>query len=427
MKAAKVLLPVLLLLLIGLSPGPALAADSDFRISVNPLLFGLGPKGGSVTPDVSVWNEGDTDITWINVVVNTQAGFSRRVTHTIAPGDSYTIGLSLPLAAADVGKQLLVQVSMNNDGSANPDGVKMASIRVDRIDPVFTVSASVSPDRSTYSVGDTITITHRYTNHVVDRLLGIDDTITMAVGSDVVHRATEGVEVGPGRTETASFQYTLGREDVGRLSVTHYATTMLAGKPYEAAGSIQLTVRAPRPEFTAVLTADPATITAGEPVTATVRITNTSDHTTDFVIYDSGRTQRGTIDNVPAGAARDFVEEIHPSVSGDVSYIVKGKIGSESSEKTTNAVAITVSPVTTSSSSATSSEPGTTTSAEVTTTVPDAGTTTSAAISAEAAATGKTTGLSNTWIIVIVAVVAVVLVAAIVTTGVVIVKKRGQV
>lgn len=140
MKALRTLLlalPLVLLLLfllLALSPATTLAANSDFTVSVDTLPHGVGPKGGTVSLNVTVHNEGATDITWLDVVVNTQAGFSERITHTITPGHSYGIGMSLPLAPADLGKQLIVQVAMNNNASSNPDGVKMVHVQVARID-----------------------------------------------------------------------------------------------------------------------------------------------------------------------------------------------------------------------------------------------------------------------------------------------------
>lgn len=174
-------------------------------------------------------------------------------------------------------------------------------------------------------------------------------------------------------------------------------------------------------------------------MTATVRITNTSGHTTDFVVYDSEKVWRGTVHDVPAGAARDFTESIHPSASGGVSYIVEGTIGGESASEDTNNVNITVVAPTASSAgepTASTSEAGTTTSVESGTTIPPEDTTSVVATSnTEAGASSSTVAVAEaasqetersptTLIIVIVVVAAVVAIAVVVTTGVVIVKKR---
>ena len=427
MKAARVLLPVLLLLLVGLSPGTALAADSDFEVEFRSVPMELGPNGGDADIRLVVRNLGATDITWFDVVVSSRAGFSQHYDIRIRPGDALLVALLVPLGAEDLDRTLFVQVSMNNNSSVNPDGVKTSRFFVHTLDPVLTVNATVSPHRASYEVGDTVTVEYRYSPHSTAGSIQVRNNITISAGSHVRERLEQEVSVPSGEPQTESFRYTFDEDDVGDLSIVHYATSAFAGESYVATGSVSLAVEAPEPEFTAVLAASPAVITAGDPVTTRVRITNESDHTTNFVIYDTSRVRRGAIDNVPAGAVREFVEEIHPSASGDISYIVKGKIGSEADEKTTNAVAITVNPVTTSASSTTSSEPRTTTSLEVTTTVTDAGTTTSAKVPPEAAAVQKTGGLSDTWIIVIIAAVAVVAIATVVTTGIMIIKKRGQV
>lgn len=273
-------------------------------------------------------------------------------------------------------------------------------------------------------MGDTITITHHYTGHSVNGYLHIDDTVTLSVGSDVVHRSTEGLTVGSGDTKTASFQYTLGQDDIGRLTITHYATTSYADKSYEAAGSIHITVRAPQPEFTATLSAAPTTIFAGDAVTATIRITNTGDRTTDFTIYDSSGSQRGTVNDVHAGASRNFTEQIFPAASGDIRYKVKGKLGSETVERQTNAVTITVSPASTTSSSTTVTTGSTTTAAVVTTATTSVANQVTTTMPAAQAAAEKKSGISNTLLLVIIVVCAVVVIAAIVTTGVVLMKRR---
>lgn len=215
------LLPVLLLLLIGLTPGPALAADSDFEVSFSPFPVCLGYKGGEVEMIFRVSNVGATDITWVNVVVNTEAGYSHRWNVTIRPGMMRELEVDVPYSRRDLEKDRIIQISMNNNMTANPDGIKTFRLNVDFIDPLLGVSATRSPSRSTYKVGNTLTITHNYTNRATGLATTVGSDIRIVVGSRVLHSVHEAVTLMAGQTKQAAFRYTFTQEAAGEVRVIH--------------------------------------------------------------------------------------------------------------------------------------------------------------------------------------------------------------
>lgn len=365
MKAYKLLAVLFAFLLLALFPAPALADDNDFAVDYEVWPGQVGPLGGDMKITLEVTNTGPTNITSITCVVNITAGYSERWTGTITPGNNRTIVFMVPFSGDDVANDRLLQVAMNNDSDANPDGIKMFSFRVARLSPVINVSASISPEKPVYQPGETVTITHRYRNNSgTHAALNLESRISMSGERFMLYDgpAEDVGDIFPGAAKTVSFRYTFA-EDAGDVRVSYRLAFKFMGKNYSLnEQSLTFRVELPVPKFSVSLTADPAVIDAGDRVKFDIRYTNTSDYATDFVVYDSDKVEMASLDSAPPGFEGFAIFRIPVDETSDVFFIVSGTVGEETVNKETNAVHIRVrapaSPSPSAAAESASSTPG---------------------------------------------------------------------
>ncbi len=345
MKAYKLLAVLFAFLLFIILPAPALADDNDFEVDYEVWPGQLGPLGGNVRITLEVTNTGPANITSVTCTVNTVAGYSERWTGTITPGSNPTIVFMAAFSSDDVAKDRILQVSMNNDSDANPDGIKMYSFRVGRLSPVISMSASISPGKPVYRPGETVTITHYYKNNSgTHAVLNLESRISMSGESVMLYDgpAEDVGDIFPGDTKTVSFRYTFA-DDAGDVRVSYRLAYKFMDRNYSVdEQSLAFRVELPVPRFTVSLTADPTVIDAGDRVKFDIRYTNTSEYNTDFVVYNSDKVEMASLDSAPPGFEGFAILRIPVDETSDIFYIVSGTIGEETASKETNTVHITV-------------------------------------------------------------------------------------
>jgi hypothetical protein len=324
------------------------ADDSDFEVTYDFSPQLVGSLGAEIKLTLEVTNTGSTDINWIDVVVNNTTPFSERSTITINPGTSKTLVYSIPFTDSDLNVDRILQVSMSNDVANKPNGVKMFNFQIQGTDDIFDVSASISPVKSQYQSGDTITVTHTFTN-LISTHATTETTSTAFIAVDTNHvydhpTITHG-NVFPGNTISNSFVYTLQEADIGHVKAYYSMKFKLMGKEYNfEASTIEFDV-VPRPKikFNANLSASPNKINPGDTVTFTVNLQITSSTTIDnFEIRNAEGGVMASTESLAAGASRTVQLSANIAESTNVSYVVVGRMGSRNATKQTNTVQITV-------------------------------------------------------------------------------------
>ena len=437
-----------LTVLLFVAPGPALAADSDFEVEYEFSPDLVGRDGGVVQLLLTVRNTGPTNITWLNVVINTATPFSSRWTGTIVPGASRRLSFNVTFSGRDLNTRKLLQVSMNNNSSANPDGVKTLPFELSGTMRMFEIIADISPLRTQYEPGDTVTISYSITNVIATHaLMHMTTHARLTRGSDIIYTGVV-VDLGnifPGATKTTSFRYTFDEDDAGEITLGCLQEFTFLEVDYGVRGSpLGLVVLAPPPEvdFTATLYADRTEVDAGQVVQLRVALGNTGDDAISrFEITSEDGALEAATESLPAGGSGSVTLSVPVHETTTFRFAVKGTTGAVSETVETNAVTVTVRRAETSESTMTTAT--TTATAEGSTTSDTAGSpegTPSSSENSSTETTGppstaatpveataeKTAGLSNTMLIVIIAAAAVVAIAAVVTTGVVVSKKRGD-
>ncbi len=329
------------------APGVARADDDDFDVSFNFYPHEMGYNGGNAVFSLTVANNGETDITWLDVVINTSATYSHRFTGNIEPDSQRSLEFSVPLTGSDLGKTRILQVAMNNNSTANPDGLKMMNFQIGKITDIFDITCTINPARTVYHPGDTVTVSLSFTNNVeTHAAVDLRSIISMQRGSWHIYDGTEASHgnVDPGQTATTSFRYTFTDDDVGHIMVNRVLRFTLMDKLYAESGiEKEFDVQALRPEFSASLYADPTTIGAGEDVTFRIAVGNTGEGAIDrFEVTDLGGATVAEAEGLPAGGSGSVTFTAPVNESGAVSYVVIGIIGTESRSLETNMVPITV-------------------------------------------------------------------------------------
>jgi len=347
-----------------LAPGSALAADSDFDVSFEVFPGEVGYNGGNVQLTIRVDNNGATNITWLDVVVNTTAPYSQRWTGTIAPGSYRTLAFNVPFQWSDLGVSRILQVSMNNNTTANPDGVKMMNFQVGKITDIFDTTCTISPARSVYRPGETVTVGLTFTNNVeTHAALNVRSTISMSRNFSRIYEGTQvnHGNVFPGQTVTTSFRYTFDEDDAGEVMVSRLLEFTLMDALYVESKSAKVfDVKAPSPEFSASLYAEPTSVAAGEDVKFRIAIGNTGGYAVDrFEVTDLGGATVAEAEGLPAGGSGSVTLDVPVYETGDYSYVVVGTTGTTSVSLETNSVHITVEQAAEAESAASASPAGT--------------------------------------------------------------------
>ncbi len=349
MQKSKLLLILIAAVLLSgiLTPGIALADDDDFDVRFEISPQDVGFWGGIADVIVTVTNTGETNITWIEVRINNERPYTGDWTGTIPPGESRTISFSPRFATADLETPRILQVSMNNNATANPDGVKMMNFQVGEITNIFDASCTVSPVQAVYRPGETVNVTHSFTNNVeTHAALNVQSTITMMIGSRSIYDgvAIDHGDVFPGQTVTSSFRYTFEEDDEGIVNVYYRLNFSLMDQAYDLQDfTKQFEVRSISPAFSAALYAEPLTVAAGDSVTFRIAIGNTGDSAISrFEVTDLGGATVAEADGLPAGGAGSVTLSLPVYETGDFSYVVVGSTGTSSRSLETNTVHVTV-------------------------------------------------------------------------------------
>ncbi len=331
------------------SPIDADAADDDFDVEYSFYPEVIGYKGTDVQLVLKIENTGTSNITWFDVVVNTETTYSQRWTGTIAPGTTRTLSFNVPFGENDLDVTKILQVSMNNNSSANPDGLKMFSFQLDSITYFIDRSINVSPIKASYEVGDTVQITHTFTNIITTHaLINAQTRIFVRINGDV-HSSSALIDQGnifPGESVTHVTNITFDESYIGEVNITSNIQCTLMGQEYGHSESFTtLTVNAPEPDigFTANLSADPTEIESGETVMFTVHLENTgSDAITTFEIRNSEGGLMGATESMPSGGSGTVPLSQEIFETSDVSYVVVAYSGDYYETIETNSVRITV-------------------------------------------------------------------------------------
>lgn len=168
MKLARFMLVISMLAVFMFVFAQPASADDNITIGVVLHTQTAGPKGGRIKISVTISNQTDTDITWVDFAVNTSEPYYEHWVGTdCVPAYCFrTHTLEVDFTADDLNKDKFLVVSLNNDSDANPDEVKTHTFRVNSIDEVISISASVDPSHGPYRVGDTVFVTHRFVSNV---------------------------------------------------------------------------------------------------------------------------------------------------------------------------------------------------------------------------------------------------------------------
>lgn len=331
------------------APVNTLADNDDFQVdnefSPNP----AGYLGGNIALNLGITNTGPKDITWVDVVINTQNIYTQHWSGTIAPGGRQTISLLVPFAPDDVNKAKILQVSMNNNSSSNPDGIYMDRFEIEGISDIFDVSYTLSPSKAVYYPGDTVTITTTFTNNMPHgTALDMRSRLYMTKGLEIFDGdIIDHGNVLPGDSVSNSQTYTFAEDDAGQtINANHYADFDLMGEHYHFSdNTVDLDIGVPETEidFTAHLSADHTEIDAGDTVTFTVQVENTGGD--DIGVFEIRNTEGGLeveTEPLPAGGSGTVTINADISESTDVRYVVIGRTGGNSESLETNIVHITV-------------------------------------------------------------------------------------
>lgn len=348
----KLLMLVLVVLLVfAIMPPGVLATDDDFEIAYTVSPNPVGYMGGDIRLLLTVTNTGPTNITWVDVNINTNTPYYQHWTGTITPGAHRTISFMVPFTPSDLDEEKVLLVSMNNNSTANPDGINISKFEIESTSEIFDVACSISPEQDTYAAGDTVTITHRFTNIMeLDAATNMQSEMLFSIGLDIFSEdETSHGNVFPGSTVSHSYTYTF--DDEGTVDVGYRANFDMMGETYNISEWwTTLTVEpvpteAPVPDidFNVHLSADPTVIDEGDTVDFYVSIENTGDDAIGtFEIRNAEGGVEAETEALDAGDSGTVTlcESIYEST--DVNYVVIGCTGGESESRETNIVHITV-------------------------------------------------------------------------------------
>ncbi len=323
------------------------AANEDFDVAYNFSPELVGSKGADVHLTLTIRNTGSTNITWIDVVINTTTTYYQRWTGTITPGSTRRLSYIVPFESSDLEKNKILQVSMNNDMDTNNDGVKMFNFEIHGTEYIFDVDVSKTPDRSEYRPGDMIHIAHDFTNlfesHAATEVI---TTTYMARAGDHVcdNISIYHGSVFPGSTITDEFTYVFSEDDTGHIEVFYRIQYIMMGKEYmREAVTMEFDVLPPYIiDMHTDLTATPTEIDSGDTVTFQLYILNTGSDIDRIEVRNGEGGIVAFIESLAAGASGTIPLSVNIHENCDVSYVVVAYIGEDHLSVETNNVYITV-------------------------------------------------------------------------------------
>lgn len=237
-KFISILLAIILLT--ALMPSiTALAANDDFSMTYAFYPGAVGHRGGFVRLILHVKNEGAKNIDEVNVVINLKNGFSGLWTGTILPGEEKKIVFdNVHFTDEDINTQRILQVAINNDGDANPDGIQMESFTMRGAGTLYRLTYDLSPRSGTLHPGDTLSGNiYIDNNNTADGMIIEDLYVTFII--EVRGAENYFIPVGDlgdfdlGETIELPFSYTLTEDDItDRLRIDCHVKYSLAGVNY---------------------------------------------------------------------------------------------------------------------------------------------------------------------------------------------------
>jgi hypothetical protein len=353
MKSKFLLLLLVLLAVMMLAPAGVRAANDDFAVSYSFYPDRVGYKGADVALTLTVTNEGTTNITWVDVVVNTHTAFSERWTATINPGHDRAYVFTIPFEPEDLDNDKILQVAINNDGDTNPDGVQMFHFEIESTTNILTVVEERSPDSDFYLPEDMVTFTHRITNNMTTHAAtGFTLEADLMRGSEMIAAMmTAGGNIFPGDTKSGNFEFMFGEDMVGILHWRCKLSYTMMGRSYVETcdlPSFEVNYLAvmevpPDVEFTAGLRADRSEISTGDTVTFSVDIENTGDDAIGgFDIRNAEGGLEASTESLPVGGSGTVTLSVPVYETCTVSYTVVGRTEDTEVSHETNSMTITV-------------------------------------------------------------------------------------
>ena len=340
----------LVLIIIFAIPITSYAADDDFEVSYSFSPNPLGKAGGDVQLRLTIRNTGTTNITWVDVVINTASAYNRHWSATITPGSSRTVTYIVPFGSSDVNKEKLLQVSMNNNITANPDGVKMFRFEIDGSDNIISINSTISPARTVYHPGDTVTVSYSVRNNSTTHAITDVEALSSITRTDPFYmlwiKSNDFGNVFPGAQKSDSFSYTFTDSNIGMMNLEAGWTFRYSGGR-NSVGKLFMRVNVeeeePDVDFTTHLTANPIEIDAGDTVRFHVTMNNIGDdRIATFEIRNSEGGLEASTESMASGASGSVNIDVPIHESTNVSYVVIGKKSGVNVSKETNSVRITV-------------------------------------------------------------------------------------
>jgi|GEM_PF-4219221 hypothetical protein len=299
----KTLLILLILLLVFAAvPITAQGADSDFDVTYDLAFSSLPYKGGTMRITINVYNNGSSNITWVDAIVNLASPYYMdRWSGTITPGGHESINMYVPFKQTDLDKDVWLQVSMNNDIDTNPDGVWMRKIRVNSNDmPVFDRTLEVSPGSGSVYTDSTVQVSMEYTNATgsrqVKKLMSWAQ-VTFPGGRALDIPYEFHPDLIPTDTSVHTFDIPIRRNEVGLITVRTYYSYAVDGYSYDITGEEFTIMVRPIIELTATLSAAPLTIDIGDEVNFSLTVENHGDSMEELNIFLPERIELGALDS----------------------------------------------------------------------------------------------------------------------------------
>jgi len=319
------------------------------------LILSLFVMGGESQLVLTIRNTGPTDITWVDVVINTASTYNQHWAATIRPGTSRTVTYIVPFSRDDVNKSKILQVSMNNNSTANPDGLKHFTFEMEGNNDFLYVTGSINPAQSVYQVGDTVTITPSYRNNSpTHAVTNLQAQLKVVRGpGDVANAGSPYTRSSlfPRASDSNRVSYTFTEDDIGPVDIYSYLQFRYSGATnFEQVRLMRMTVEPAEADFDVYiftfdthLNANTTLINSGDNVKFFVELRNTGSITIEtFEIKNSDGELEASTESMAPGESGTVTIEKNIFSTTDMSFFVTAKIAEDSGTQETNSVLITV-------------------------------------------------------------------------------------
>lgn len=324
----RLIVPVILGLITALSGAAgALAAENVLiTASVSPQTLS---GAGEVTLRVTVANSYNAPYSMEDVLVLRGEATLCRM-GDIVPADSRTRQAALPVAAEELGREIVLTLSWSENGAAQTQDFSV-TVGGDGARPEveFTRSLPVRVART----GDDVLITYAVRNTGVIDVT--DLTITDGQAGTVGSR---GVLAAGGDAWETVVSHRMDGDFTSAPTLTY-----TAGSSVYSTALDPVTVETAVTSLSAALEVDQTHVTAGTAVTLMCTVTNTGNTDLATVTVSCGTMgQLDTITNLAAGASRVFIRQITASETASYFFTVAGRDGAGGTAETaTNPVTVT--------------------------------------------------------------------------------------